>query len=673
MTFAAVSDLRTSFVKWCVRGLLAYWALYALVAPLTIYDSHVYDVARLLLFKQGGFFRNHLWNAYSQICWPWAFDAVHYPFIWLGAGFDLPSFACLLGILVVIHQLVSRRCGAGIAWWCDLAVLAMPTVVYQATSSKNDIPGAFGIAVWFYALCFWRERRQTVYVFWMALALAFVAGAKISGLPMAALLSVYSLWALRGDGPRRWLEFVGAMAVCMLLFGSAETYLNNFLLFGHPLGAPDYIRFHQNVDGVAGAAANFIRYTFETMNVGVDAANPHSPVSAWLADACRATLHFLGLDNVGYRRDFNDSKFQVLKIGLEAASDYGPVGALALLLAFGFSLTRQPTDPLWKLSAAGLAVLADVCLTAGWMPWNNRYLLVPFILFGVALVFYALREGPHAYLRQNLLLLLLVFSAVVYPLHSVNRRPADLVRSFTSRESLTFSERPAMREVVDDLRARLRADGSAPLLLTAGEDSWTYDILKMKNLRVLPTPTLNKETLAAAEAKTGAGRLLVLLLNRSLDPALATELTPVSVYAEPDTALYEWRRAGLQNGDANSPPVLRFTDGWYAEESTGAEHFRWMSADGHFTLLCGRSGTVVLSARVRSFVPDNSVDLLVDGHVVATQPAAVADWQERSWRVPVSAGVHQSEFRSRQPGVHPPNDDRSLTICEEDFRAAYEP
>ncbi len=673
MTFAAVSDARTSFVKWFVRGVLAYWALYALVAPLTIYDSHVYDVARLLLFKQGGFFRNHLWNANSQICWPWAFDAVHYPFIWLGAGFDLPSFACLLGILVVIHQLVGRRYGVEIAWWCDLAVLAMPTVVYQGTSSKNDMPGAFGIAVWFYALCFWRERRQTVYVFWMALALAFVAGAKISGLPMAALLSVGTLWALRGEPPRRWLEFTGAMAVCTLLFGSAETYLNNYLLFRHPLGDPAYIQFHRNIDGVAGGTANLIRYTFETMNIGVDAANPHSPVPGWLADGCRATLHFLGLDNVGYRRDFNDSKFQVLKIGLEAASDYGPVGALALLLAFGFSVSRRPADPLWKLSAAGLAVLADICLTAGWMPWNNRYLLVPFILFGIALVLYALREGPHAYLRQNLLLLLLVFSTVVYPLHSVNRRPADLLRAFTSRESLTFSERPAMREVVDDLRARVRADASEPLVLTAGEDSWTYDILKIHGLRVLPTPTLNQETLAAAELKTGAGRLLVLLLNRSLDPALAAELTPLNTYAESDTSLYEWRRAGFQDRGPGSPPILRFTNGWYAEEGAGSERFRWMSAEGHLSLLCGRGGTVRISARVRSFVPGNSLDLLVDGRLVTAQPTPVAEWQECAWQVAVPVGIHDCAFRSRQPGKQPPNDDRSLTVCVENVRAGYEP
>ena len=665
-------ERRPSWLKWPVLGLLGYWFLYALVAPVTIYDSHVYNLARLLIIRQGGFFGNHAWNIFAQICYPWVFDAVNYPFLCLGAGFDLPSFACFLGVLLVVHQGVGRRHGAATAWWCDLAFLAMPTVVYQATSTKNDMVGVFCVAVWFYALGLWHERRRRVYLLWVAVALAFYAGSKLSGPPVVAVLSLYTLWQLRGLPRRRLFEFVGMLAVCFLLFGSAETYLNNFLLFGRPLGPPEDIQYHRNIDGLAGGVANFVRYFFGNLNVGVDAANPQSPVAGWLTDAGRATLHFLGLNNVGYRRDFNDATFSVLKTGLEAASDYGPAGALALLTALCLFVTRPLHDPLWQISACGLAVLAETCLTVGWMPWNNRFLLLPFMLFGLAFTLYALRDGPRLRTRRVLLLALLLFSAVVYPLHSFNRKPSDLVLAVTHGAALETSERPMVREIVRDLKDRVRAGETAPLLMTAGVGAWTYDVLKIKHLNVLPVPTLNRQTLAAAQAKTGASRLLVLTLERPLDPALEAELRPLQAYPESDNVLYEWRREPAAGG-ADQPPFTHFTEGWYPEENFPGGAFRWMSRQGNFVVMVNRAGTLALSARLRSIVPDNGVDLLVDGQRVSAVTLPGTDWQTCSWQTPVAAGTHHLVLRSRLPGQQPPGDSRTLTICLTGFEAHLAP
>ena len=660
-------------VKWAVLGLLVYWLLYALLAPVTIYDSHVYNIARLLIIQKGGFFGNHVWNVVAQISYPWGFDAVHYPFLSLGGGYDLPSFACFVGILVVIHQRVSLRYGPAKAWWCALALLAMPTVVYEATSTKNDLAGVFAVAVWFYALGLWNERGRRIYLFWMALALSFLAGTKLSGPPLTAILTVYTFWRLRRMPRRQLVELVGALAVTFLLFGSAETYLNNYLLFKNPLGQADYIRFHQNIDGVAGGVANFVRYFFGAMDVGVDACNPQSPVAAWLTDAGRGTLHFMGLENVGYRRDYSDSKFVVLKMGLEAASDYGPVGTLALIAAFCLVVARRPGDPLWKISACGLAAMAQVCLTVGWMPWNNRFLLLPFVLFGVGFTLYALREGPRLWTRQILLLLLLIFSAVIYPLHSFNRRPADFLSAVTHREALETSERTTMSEIVGDLKARVRSGQAAPLLLTAGEDSWTYDILEIKGLDVLPTPTVNEAALAAAEARTHAPRLLVLALNRPLDPAVARTLRPLNAYEESNTFLYEWQREDVRATDTHPSLVVHFADGWYAEERSPVGSFRWMSAIGRLNVVSSGGSTLVIGARVRSIVPGNGVELFVDDHPAASDDLPGTDWKECQWRVPVPPGAHRVSLRSRLPGQQPPGDGRTLALCVENFQTSLEP
>ncbi len=666
------SEDRPTLVKIPVLGLLLYWFAYALVAPVTIYDSHVYNLARLLIIRKGGFFRDHIWNFFPQICYPWGFDAIHYPFIWLGAGFDLPSFACLVGVLIVVHQLVRRRFGWLAAWWCDLAVLAMPTVVYQATSTKNDLAGVFAVAVWLYALRRWQEERKSFYLGWMALALAFNAGTKLSGGPVTAILSVYTLWRLRGEPRRQLFGFAAALAGCFLVFGSAETYVNNYLLFHSLFGPPAEIRFHSNVDGLAGGVANFVRYSFGTMNVGVDAANPQSPVPGWLTDAGRATLHFLGLNNVGYRRDFSDATFVVLKNSLEASSDYGPLGALALVAALVASVTRLPRDPLWKLSAAGLAAMALTCLTVGWMPWNNRFLLGPFVLFGVAFTLWMLRDGPRLRGRTLFLGGLLLYSAIIYPLHSFNRKPADLQLAWTHREQLELSERVGMTEIVDDLKAKAQANPGEPLLLVAGVGAWTYDILKIDHLNVLPRPALDPAALAAAASRTGSPRLWVLALEQPLDPALLPELRPVNSYVERDSFLYEWERTDLRRADASTAVVVKFSDGWYAEESAPTGPFRWMSPTGRINVIAGRAGTLFIQARVRSITPDNSLEILVDNQPATTQPLPGTDWQDCLFQVPLPAGTHTVTLRSRQPGVQPPGDNRQLTVCLTNFAARLE-
>ena len=146
-------------------------------------------------------------------------------------------------------------------------------------------------------------------------------------------------------------------------------------------------------------------------------------------------------------------------------------------------------------------------------------------------------------------------------------------------------------------------------------------------MEVLPTPTLNQQTLLAAQARTGASRLLVLTLERRLDPSLEATLTPLRAYPEYDNVLYEWRQGGPVAADANRQPFTHFTEGWYAEEKLSSGSFRWMSPQGNFVVITPRAGTLVFQARLRSIVPDNGVDLLVDGHPVATIDLPETDWK----------------------------------------------
>ena len=58
----------------------------------------------------------------------------------------------------------------------------------------------------------------------------------------------------------------------------------------------------------------------------------------------------------------------------------------------------------------------------------------------------------------------------------------------------------------------------------------------------------------------------------------------------------------------------------------------------------------------------NSIDVLVDGNVTATATSPETGWMPQIIRVPVADGLHALTFRSRQPGIHPPNDGRTLAF-----------
>jgi len=517
---------------------LAYWTAYAVVVPVTIWDSHTYNLARLLIAEHGGLFGNTGWNSDRQVAFPWSFDAIHYPFLFLGWGYAVPSFLCFVGVMLIVFQMVKSRYDARTAWHCCLAILALPTVMFQASSTKNDLGFVFGIACWVYAMWRFQRERLARYLALGALGLSFAAGAKTFGLFFLAILSVHTLWLLR-DTARLARRFVGFSVVCFILLGSVEIYVNNEMTYGHLIGNA-HIASHRNVDGFSGMMANLVRYVIGSTDVGLDLANPETPSAAWLERFCRSTLSFMHLENKGYRPDFDDAKLQFLKTGGEAGTDYGPLGTLSLWIAVCLILCRPARDDLRRLCLAGLGSLLLVCATVAWMPWNMRFLMLPFLLFTLATTIFLTGPESRSLFGQRLFLVLAVSSAILFPMYSYNKSPKHLWRSVTQREWMTMRERPSMTEIVDDLDARREQIGQTPLLLSAGGDSWVLPILQMRDLHVIPGPVVSLSLLRDAAARYHSQTVYVLLLNqpRPLEPGCTVAL--VKRYGEPDSGLYVW-------------------------------------------------------------------------------------------------------------------------------------
>jgi hypothetical protein len=676
---------RERWAKWIVIALLAYWAAYALVAPVTNYDSQVYNLARLSIAQAGGLFGNHAWNSVRQVVFPWTFDAIHLPFLFLGWGYCLPSFACFVGLLIIVYRLVTGERPAWQAWWCCLSLLALPTLVFQSLCTKNDVAVVFAVACWFYAWTLWRREGRSFYLLLMALALGFAAGAKTSGLPYFGLLGAFTFWQLRSD---RWqaARFAGWMALFFVLFGSVEIYLNNELVYHAPLGPAPFIEENKNRDGLAGGVANFIRYSFGDMSAGIDAANPDSPVAGWLASSCRQFLRFTGLSNVGYRGGFgdNDDSLRFLKLGLDSESDYGPVGALALIAGLVFVLARRRSDPIWQLAAGGLAALALTSYTVAWMMWNARFLVLSFCLLTLALTLWVgqLRPTGAGRFVRSAFFLLMVYSAIVYPLHSFNKRPADLWQALSHRSAYELRERLSMLQIVEDLRARAKAIGPSELLLDAGSDSWALCILELRHLHVVPAPVIDLKTLTLASRSGGAGArpVYVLMENMPVPPEVEPALTLLENYNEVNSALYEWQPPGARTTNA-APGTAKSSIGrtslatnliffdpktWFDQEHDAADAWVWAKGPASITVM--NPDATPRDVRLRfalSALTDRTVRLLGPDGAVLSSTAALA--LRRTDAVPISLhlapGKTTLRFESDQPPVAPPGDPRRL-----DFR-----
>ncbi|MEO6875394.1 MAG: hypothetical protein ABI222_11305, partial [Opitutaceae bacterium] len=166
-------------------------------------------------------------------------------------------------------------------------------LVYQATSTTNDIPLLFFGAVWVYGRWRWRRESRPVHLFWMVLALGFMAGTKTTGVLCAGVLAAVMLWDLRHHRVLARRVLAG-LFVAFLLMGSVEKYLETARIYHHPLGPKTLVRQLKNPDGWKGGVANLSRYIAGSVYVGpITSGDPRNVTTVLQAE--RSFLAWSGL------------------------------------------------------------------------------------------------------------------------------------------------------------------------------------------------------------------------------------------------------------------------------------------------------------------------------------------------------------------------------------------
>lgn len=512
-----------SIARAVALGVWGYYLVYSLVAPAVVTDAHLYDLARLYVIRQGGLLHNDVFTNFTQLVFPWTFSAVHWPFIRLGAGYALPSFACFTGILLVAFAAIRPAYGAEIAWLAVLALLSLTTLVYQATSVKPDVAVVFGAFCWFDACRRLRADGGRMPVLVSALALAFTAGAKTSGVPIAVALGLATLWTLRRDR-RRAVEWLAAAAACAVLFGSVETYVAAKLTYGDFAG-PDGLRALRNNDGVAGGLANLVRHVAYNVDVGADVLADHKTALSTTAEqVCHRLLSALGWDAKGIAPAMGRQPLDFVKSGYEAQDGFGPVGTLAMLVVPVVLLRGRVRSAPWQLAAASVASLLLVCQTTGFNLWVNRFLLLPFVLGTLASVLSLAPCWRRWALFRVATLALLLYAGCVLPLYSYARKPSDVWQSVADRDRMTTREMPDKLPALRAARAIVAACPASFWVVTAAPIApqfLFYDLLRDRELLSRPA-FLTAARLAEIRARHPGRPIRLLAIDQPLfgEPAV---------------------------------------------------------------------------------------------------------------------------------------------------------
>ncbi len=528
-------------------AVLGYWLLWVLTCPVLNTDSLTFNLARLFVLERGGLMHNTACTWGRLLTAPLAFDAVHYPFLYLRHAYELPSFICFIGLLAAAYGVIRERFGSTGGLLVCLGLLGMPVMVYQATNTKNDLVVAFGLMVWFYAADRARRtadaRAARPHLVMGALALGLIMGSKASGAAFGVLAGVATFATLRGPSRKaQAVTFGAALAVSVFLFSDWEIYVANHHRFGHWLGEPTDVGAHTNIDGVRGITANLLRYAADLSDPFFVNASARVSIMHWKKDSVEWCFQRLGLLDAGMMhmpwRALNEGNFtrSIPNIYNENNATFGLIGALVLWATPLGLIWRRRWDLTTQLLTVAAVSFVLVAFTVGWSPANLRYMVAPFA-FGWCGLAAWLCTANRPWLTATATVIALVSTALTVEFAASKPRDQFLTVLRSPRSLLTKQQQAFVPEL-----DTLAAEGKLPVVLYSAPRTDLFDVYDRLRAGVVVVFDLNPDTLARLENRFHKGQYVVLTMSNDVPPA--PDLRPLRRFSggrsAADTGFFLW-------------------------------------------------------------------------------------------------------------------------------------
>lgn len=464
------------------------------------FDSLVYHLPRVELFIQENTFFLQSATRYHQLVFPVGADILFYPFLRMnnpyGLGiFSFTSYLCLGLGCYALGTYVSGSKPAGCL--SGLAVMAMPLIVYQATSTKNDILlAAVFLGLILHILTFQKRARA---VDWGILMLLLTYGVSLKPLFLAAIpglflfaLVLLRLWRwnrLRTLLGRLWearLAVLACLIPCLVL-SQAWLFVWNAANHQGWSGPPEFVESLNNPAGFPGAIRNAMAYVFQTIHLGrvADLAIGFDENQRLLSENLSLWVRSL-FDSWFGDVKTTRGKFQMIWVDHEDFSWFGPLGIFLLFIAVpvGVFLNRR----LRVFLIPSLVYFAIVSYEVAWMPWNGRF-FVPFFV-GLSPALAVVTAGWLPRIKNGFLLVILFMwgSAIVLnvnkPLISLpppktvpqlwNPAGHNIWQSRAEGNPRYFYSKHYLKSLLENI-----PEGSSVGLMSAGHDE-IYDLFYLR-------------------------------------------------------------------------------------------------------------------------------------------------------------------------------------------------
>ena len=215
-------------------------------------------------------------TTHRQAVFPVGSDILHHIFLrfYTDYGIGIFSFLAYVSIGLGTYALCRRYTSSQISLMATLVIISLPEVVYQSTSTKNDIITAATAIFCFLTVHRLLEKLTLTDVILLTLGLAFGISAKTSFLgfilPFSLffgllLLKKYKVGVLIKLIADNSLPFI-LLIIPIVILSQLWLFIHNHYFLGGWSGAETFTSIHKQSDGLKGAVANLVRYVFQSVH-----------------------------------------------------------------------------------------------------------------------------------------------------------------------------------------------------------------------------------------------------------------------------------------------------------------------------------------------------------------------------------------------------------------------
>jgi len=359
------------------------------------WDSMTYHLARVAYYIQHGNLSYFDANYWAQVVHP-KNSAVLMLYSFLVGGRNesltqLVQFASYLVAILAVYG-ISRRVGFGkqSSLFSSLVFALLIECLMESSTTQNDMLIAAYIACAAYFVLSWGETPARKYIVAASIATGLAIGVKASALLALPSLLVIAVYVSVPKAARMYRLGVGNLAFSLILavvglctFCLPSGYLENYAIFGNPLGSKEVTRIHsfggESVGYIlSNGSKNVVRFAFEFLSLdGLPPERHVRQAQRLIRKLPEKIMRSLGIDletTQGCRAAFTYEKPPRAQEGGSYWGIFGFALIWPVLLLLALGIIRSP--PARVLSIATILFLLVQSYSGPYDPWRGRHFLV---------------------------------------------------------------------------------------------------------------------------------------------------------------------------------------------------------------------------------------------------------------------------------------------------------